>query len=299
MTRNAVALIASATFVVACNSDRPDGGQAAASGSGSVPATKEVAPLRHPMEFVGKQRALLGLQPLDLSTSTGSAPPAIQIASEGLVMTAAMAEEIAAAATIRTWPELGEIEVSKQITMPSPGDRNLVITLAPKTTLPDRWYVVRLEKVPSWLSLPRFPAFSTVGGIATARFRPGREAKFMGAQVCRKSDDRYTVTAYYSERVNVTADKKPLDVHEGPSLLPASCVYVADEPYGSAIGPKVAPAGTTVLTMVCSGATPPKKLSVDTSGVSALDGRAVALHAVLDADKLEPWGPDCGFLRPE
>ena len=102
-----------------------------------------------------------------------------------------------AGVSLRTYPELGEVAVSKVV------DAGPAFEITPTAKLDDRWYVIRVD-VPGARMTQATALLSD--GTRGVRFRPGSDPRWIGLRLCASSDTVGKVIFDLSEPLAPIAD---------------------------------------------------------------------------------------------
>ena len=229
--------------------------------------------------------ALLVPHPLDLMTSTGSVDPSVSV--YGAVAEAL--PKLAALAHLLTWPELDPISTTANLTVPDLPGKPAIIALHPNVPLTDRWYAVKLDTLPSGVSVPEYSMTRKLAdGSILSRFRTGSEPIIAWVELCRKGGVQ-SGAIVYSERVNPGSSPESILALDG-----TDCSYVRRPVTG--VPDKIVDTSVNSLQFACA--------SQRDIGLRALAG-AIGLSSStvvppaafsLAWSAMEPMGQDCRRL---
>jgi hypothetical protein len=145
-------------------------------------------------------------------TSIGDGPIQVTIEPRGNVISDEFLKEMAGRLTLSTWPELRIVETDvsiKNAVDPKQMDNGAqiqplaTIHLHPVVPLPDRWYIVTLEKTDKVELRSLYTHYMTLADARHGcRFRTGSEAAIWGIRYSRKGPDDTVVMVDFSERVS-------------------------------------------------------------------------------------------------
>ncbi len=278
---NAVAFFVITCPTPACAPSQPQAGPAKAT---TTPSSSSSAPNAAPKI----PPPTVWFEPMDGTTSVGDMTPRIAIDNFELPVGSALLDQVVAAVSLQTWPEQTSIAASMSVKdASSSGDPRAKILLKPNSPLGDRWYAVRLSKLPVGLAWPTYPTHHALqDGSVVARFRVGSEPSVWGVRVCDKGE----IIADLSEKV--VASKAPSELF---SIAHAGASGPSCQSPGSA-----GAQGTGEFIFNCSGIQ--EKVPLDLSvapGLAGLSGQALSpVNYEFTLAQLPPWGDGCRIFRP-
>lgn len=171
--------------------------------------------------------AIVRFRPIDGETNVDSATdaPGVAIFEQGETVDMAVLQKIESDLSLTLLSDGSTVDVDSKITNASPA----TITLTPKSPLENRWYVTRVEELPSELEWARdVDSTSLSGGAVGARFRPDSHPILLGVRVAEKKSDRNAIVEF-SEIVrktqsNGSSGSRPISFSQpdGISCSPAS-----------------------------------------------------------------------------
>jgi len=232
---------------------------------------------------------------MDLATAVGPTTPRIVIDNLGDPVDAALLSALASRVSLRTWPELREVSGNfrtQAVSSDRGGDRRAYVEARLGEPLADRWYVLRLDALPSGLSWPMYGAQHVFSdGSFGVRFRVGSEPTLRAIRACNRGNGRFSFLLDFSERVVAESDI-------------ASVVQITQ--HGAtcrATSEAARPVGDDSITQECSPFDVTRSVEVTlNSGLRSLAGATVGLpqggarHA-FTVDALQEWGTGCRILR--
>jgi len=142
-------------------------------------------------------------EPVDMSSAVGSSPLQISIhVNQGGKLSDKALAGVASEVALVTWPEMAAIESTKRTRRMAEGLAIAAfVTVVPVKPLSDRWYALKLTKLPAGVAWPSFAAHKQMdGGVVISRFRPGSDPQVASVQACDK--EGYTrLVVDFSERI--------------------------------------------------------------------------------------------------
>jgi hypothetical protein len=247
-----------------------------------------------------KPQPVIWFEPTDMTTALGPSPLKVGLDRLGLNVDTKDIGTLAQEVSLATWPELALV-ASTNALVPFAADPNggkrAYVQLNPTATLPDRWYVLRVAKLPAGFQTPPFSVHHQLAdGSLGARFRPGSDPRVWGISFCEKPGAIYAINVFFSERVIAPAgataslevrqggNKLQLAVGQEPPSFGLEAIHLSTE--------KLDPAATlefAVLPGITSvdGGTPLKDQTAKTS---------FSYQTVVA--KLQPWGAGCRKFTP-
>lgn len=245
---------------------------------------------------------IVQVEPIDMATSIGTTPIQLIVSNSGGPVGQATLTQIAAAVSLKTYPEMGDVPLAISNIVDTTGqpgqDAYAHIYLSPKSPLADRWYGLSVGALPSTVNWPPFPSMlALAGGANMARFRPGSDPMVAGVRSYAKAGGVSIAYVDFSERVTGAVNAIQLAYADGAATScvaddPAAPTPIADTPNaGVTSGKAQAATSFSTLSFNCGAAIDygrPIVLSIaqglkSTSG-AALNRGAAAQHTIAPAD---------------
>jgi hypothetical protein len=242
----------------------------------------------------------------DLTSSIGSTPLIVSVESAGVSVGRALLDALAAqlrleeanGATVAFTTQVQDASGSTLGPGGFPTDPMAKVVVVPSAPLSaDKWYALRLQKMPVGLSLPRYAQFQTLpDGAPGVRVSPGSHARPTAIRVCEKAGGMSAVMVDWSERVENSPGPSAAAVSETSSGL--KC------PLDNAAVPGPS---STAYRFLCQGL--PKHaanvaldldVNIRSASGSPLDVPAPAgrLRHNLAVDLMTEYGEGCRIARP-
>jgi hypothetical protein len=258
-----------------------------------------------------RSRPTVQLEPMDMMTAVGESPLHVLV-SKLRADDANALDRVAAAVSLRTWPELEEVAAISSKSVENSGSSEQSgyghVYLHPTTPLADRWYALVLDAVPSGMDVPAFASMHTTeSGQRVARFRVGSQPVVTGVRIYQKEGQKQVAYVDFSERV--VGDAQSVVV-TGPSgrcqgvPAPAAPSFTFP-PKGNGAGevvPTDVDVSTTSLQLLCSGRVDVSEFTLDiksgfrsASGPSLNSGKPIQVKA--RAADWRDWGQAGKQLR--
>jgi hypothetical protein len=179
-----------------------------------------------------------------------------------------------------------------------PTDPMAKVFVRPSSALADdKWYALRLQKVPFGLSLPKYAQFQTLpDGSPGIRFSPGSHARPAAIRVCDKGGGETVVMLDWSERVLAASDAKTAGLAETTSG--SSCPI---DPMGLQ-GPSTKEYRFLCQGLPAQGATLALDLdaAIKSASGGTIEAQAAAGHIrqQVSVDTMTVYGQGCRIVRP-
>lgn len=258
---------------------------AAAVGCGGASEEKPVETATPPAGDAGQRRIWVSFDLADGSTSS----PIPRLLVSGNALTAFEVEGVAKAASLRTWPELQPIGFTYSVTIGA--DKTTAnVALMPAFKLAERWYAVHVAALPSGTAWsPAVSATTVASSEAKAlRFTPASMPGLVEVVTCEKEAGRYSVSAIYSEALDLRSAPPTVSLLEAASgLKMSSCALVSSGPT------------STELVTVCDSLDSTRTLRLSVAAANAVSGASVPPQTVEFTPASLPKSSDgCGHFRP-
>jgi hypothetical protein len=226
------------------------------------------------------------LEPMDMSSNVGQSPIQMTLhVSQGGRVSDELLAELPDQLSLVEWPEMTAVAVVKR-TARAPEGAAVAASVAviPARPLADRWYALRVARLPAGLSWPTFAPHRSLGEGAITRFRVGSDPQVASVRICAK-DGASALIVDFSERLEL-ADPKQVVVTYGDRSLPACEDW---EPIGAS--------GATSLVRRCVELDErrPLRVAIDHG---ALRSGALPRPVQMAVAEMPPWGDGCRIFRP-
>lgn len=231
--------------------------------------------------------ALVGADPIDMSTSTGDTPPTVNVI--GGSADDAKLSDLSKVVQLVTWPEMTVVSATVSVTKSPSAQQPSTLVVVPSSPLGDRWFAVKIGKLPPGIAFHTFSPLKLLpDGSRVSRFRPTSEGTVAWVELCSKGT-KQRGSIVFSERVSPGSSPATLLTFDK-----TDCRYVAP---AAAPAPEKAVAPTVASILFECDTIEDVTVTLGTGAASRAGVPISSRSFALARAALAPMGPSCVSLR--
>lgn len=145
--------------------------------------------------------ARLYFQPIDVTSDVSRTPVQLIFDNFQNIVPADVVQKLAELASLVTYPEQEAVATTAQVTEGTEQDPRGYLTLVPVSPLSERWYALRVAKLPEGIETPVKTFLVQPDGTLVSRFRLGSQPVLRSISYCQRSTDVVSIFFNFSETV--------------------------------------------------------------------------------------------------